>query len=208
MHTGARDYGGKKGSVFHGQGGKPETSRRDLREYYRQVDQAVTRFLRDNDQPLILACVADQASVYRDVNNYSRLLPQVITGNADELSEHQLHERGWPCMEQYLQEARRAAISNYQAAAHTTRTASEISAIMTAAHLGQVDTLLIKETASLEGKYNPVDQTVDYSESPPECDQDLIESAVAQTLLHRGEVVSVPADELPGLEAMVATLRY
>ncbi len=208
MHTGSRQYGGKKASVFHGQGGKSETARRDLREYFHRVDQAVSRHLQGSRQPLVLACVSDQAPIYRDINNYAHLSPQLIAGNADELTEHQLRERGWPCMEEYLKQARQSAINDYQASAHTARTLSEVSAILKAAHSGQIETLLVNETASLAGQFDPANQTLDYAASKPDFDKDLIEAAIAQTLLCRGEVIALPADEMPNSENMVATLRY
>ena len=70
--------------MFHGHGGKPESSKEDLKHYFRQVNLALSCFLTEKRQPMILCCVSDQASVYREVNSYPYLLEDVVTGNMDQ----------------------------------------------------------------------------------------------------------------------------
>ncbi len=206
VHTGSREQKGKQASVFHGHGGKTETSKEEIRYYYRQVNHAVTECLSGKRQPMVLACVAQQAAIYREMNTYPYVLEQIAAGGTDQLTEHALHARALPCMTQFMNMVVESAIESYRQIVDTTRTLSETSSILAAAHQGRIATLLIDENASITGEFNPHDNTIDYDQT--EVDRDLIEDALAQTLLYRGDVFAVSSKQMPGKVLLAATLRY
>lgn len=206
--TGSREGDGKNVGVFHGHGGKSETSKQDLKHYFRQINLALSSYLTEKRQPMILCCVSDQASVFREVNSYPYLMVDVVTGNTDRITENQLHQQASPIMREYARTVRQSAIETFRQNANTSRTSSEISAILAATHEGRVDQLFFDESARLPGEFNSIQQTIDYHASSSDVAQDLIEDAIAQTLLHRGKVFALISEEMPDEETMVATLRY
>ena len=208
VHAGSPGSGGKQGAVFHGQGGRPETSKRDLQHYYRQVNQAVTKYVGKDRRPMVLACVADQVSVYRDVNSYPNLINEVAAGAADRLPEKELLNRALPCLLAHTSQARAAAVESYRRQANTARSAAEISDVVKAAHNGRVDRLFVHQSASVPGEYNSSELAIDYDVSSGDFDKDLVESVIAQTLRQRGEVYALSDKEMPDSAQMVATLRY
>src|SRR5262245_49271102 len=64
-----------------------------LRQYARQVDQALRPLLRGADVPLILAAAEPIDSIYRSVSTYPRLAAEGIAGNPESASNAELVER-------------------------------------------------------------------------------------------------------------------
>ena len=209
IHTGTHQYAGKEASVFHGHGGEPDTSNDDVRFYFRQVNHTVADHLAGKREPLLLACVADKSPIYREINTYPYLLEQLAVGNTDQLSIQRLHDRATICINEYMEKDLQPAIESYRQLAGTPRSLAETSSILAAAYQGQIDTLLVDEAAPvIVGTFNPAEQTIDYESATPDFDKDLMEEAIAQTLLHRGKVVALTPDKMPADAPMVATLRY
>jgi hypothetical protein len=208
MHMGSRDFGGKQSSIFHGQGGRRDTEKDEIQQYYRLINRAVTRHLAGSRDPLILACVLDDASIYRQVNTYPHLLEHVAQGSIDRLSDEQIHAQALPIINEFVRQSREAAIDSYRQHENTPRTLAETSALVSAAHDGRIDQLFVNQAAKLPGQYDRVNRTVDYKASMTDFDKDLIEETVAQTLLHRGNVYALAENEMPGTTEMVALLRY
>ena len=61
-----------------------------LRQYARQVDEALRPLLRGSELPLILAATEPLEAIYRSVNSYPRLADATLEGNPDETSDAQL----------------------------------------------------------------------------------------------------------------------
>jgi hypothetical protein len=208
VHSGMRGSHGKQAAVFHGQGGQPDTRKEDLALFFRMVDAALHPVLRDETAPLLLAGVEYLLPIYREVNSYSNLAPPTLSGNCDYLTAHQIHQRAWPLMEPIFHAAREVAVARYHQLAGTGKASSDIRQIVTAAHEGKVETLFVDVHALQWGLFHPEAARVELHDTQAMGDEDLLDLAAAQTLLHRGTVYSVERASVPGDELAAAVYRY
>jgi len=208
-HVTARNQPGKGSAVVYGMGGERELAKEDLAQYFRVIDGALREPLRDQRAPLILAGVQYLLPIYREVSGYSHLADEELAGNPDHLSEHELHARTWPLIRARQEQTRQEAVAKYRKLAGTGKTLDDLHRIVPAAQQGQIDSLFVDRTAHRWGLFDAAtgDVTVRSSATPERGDDDLLDYAAVETLLHRGVVYAVAADENPAPPA-AALLRY
>jgi hypothetical protein len=208
-HTAARNQPGRASAVVYSLGGEREPAKDELSQYFRVIDAALREPLRDQRAPLILAGVQYLLPIYREVSSYAHLAPDEVAGNPDHLAEHELQERTWPLVQSYLEQARRDTVAKYQKLAGTGKTADDVRQIVLAAQQGQIEALFVDRAAHCWGTFDAATShlTVRPSPAAEPGDDDLLDYAAVQTLLHRGAVYAVPADQVPSPPA-AAILRY
>jgi hypothetical protein len=213
MHTGASGRIGKGSQVFHGQGGKPDSHREDLRHFFRAVDQAVVSKIGDSNDPLVLACVDSSVSTYREVNSYKKLHSDHLSGNFDYSSPQELQAKALPVLQNLQANHRQEFMHKIRDHLHTRTASANASEVIRAAFQGRVATLFFDEEAVVEGQFDPILQAaVVYSKDSDvelnALNTDLVEMTLRQTLLHKGEVFSVSQSEMPEGASMAALFRY
>jgi hypothetical protein len=211
-HSAAKDMTGKQGAVFHGQGGKPDAKKAEIREYLRQVDDAVSTFLQDQSGCLILAGVEYLTSIYRQNCSCSTLVEATISGNVDHLAPKELLQQAMPIVSEEMQRER----GQDEAAVRERRrhpAATDPEQVLCAAFEGRIDALFFDNDATLDGSFYPDTRTLkELHRAPtgqpgdPSCD--LIELAAIQTLRHGGRVHAVTTAEMPIDGRIAASLRY
>jgi hypothetical protein len=208
VHSSSSVRQGKQAAVFHGHGGKPDAAKDDLSAYCRQVDEVVVREITKKPGPLLLACIENLASAYRNVTHVENLLEEFVGGCSSELSEYQLNEKAWPLWEAELNAQRELALSELKEKLASKTVTADVREIVVAAGKGQIDALYFDPSWSAWGLLQPADGIVDPHDIKAKGDVDLIESAATETILHHGEIHSAPADQLPTASPMVAVLRF
>ncbi len=88
------------------------------------------------------------------------------------------------------------------------RGTTALETIVTAAHEGRVDTLLVAENGHCWGSFDPATRTVARHEARQPGDRDLLDVAVTQTLRNKGRVIPMAPEALPDAEGAAALLRY
>lgn len=209
VHAGAVGRMGKQTAVYHGQGGHPDAQRDELRSFFREVDGALHRVLRDETAPLLLATVQPTAPVYREVNTYAHLHDSVIAGSADYLGPRELHEQAWPIMQQQIDQQRILAAEACRRFVGTDRGSAKLTEIVPAAGQGRIETLFVDRGAKVWGAFVPSSGQVVTHDTCRPGDDELTDWVAAQTYLQRGTVYVVPTDQLPdGKSPVVAMFRY
>ena len=194
---------GTKGeTTFHGHGGPDDREKASTLNFFkRQVDSGVSEALHDQQSPLVLACVDDLRSMYRQANSYPHLADRHVSGSPLELGELELRKRGWVVAEPLLHGVEQAARQRFEQLAGGPRTSTDLQQIAAAAALGRVDTLFVPTN---------IMQTAPTDKMKSQGDTFLREAktmdAVEQTVLNSGQVVAVKA--LPQDAALAAILRY
>lgn len=208
-HATARGPSGKGAAVVYGLGGEREPAKDELAQYFRAVDAALREPLREQRAPLILAGVQYLLPIYREVSSCGNLADEELLGNPDHLSEHELHGRTWPLIQARLEKARQEADAKYRKLAGTGRTSDDLHRIVPAAQQGQVESLFVDRAAHCWGTFDAATGSVALrSPAPPERgDDDLLDYAAVETLLHRGAVYAVAAEHVPA-PPVAAILRY
>jgi hypothetical protein len=207
VHSAMRGSLGKQAAVFHGQGGKPETSKENMREFLRQVAAAVDRRLTGEQSPLVLATVGSNVPLWRDVSRYSHLHSDFVAGSPDHLSPHELHAKVWPLVEPAL--ARRQELFRRRMnEADGRRVSCGLKNVVPAAIGGRIDALFLDCTQSRWGRYDAANHAAIVHDQRQPGDQDLVELAAVETLRHSGEVFPLTAATREGAEAAQALLRF
>jgi hypothetical protein len=123
-------------------------------------------------------------------------------------TNQQLHEQSWNIMREYFDRPRREALQRLRGLLGTGKASADPAEIATAATTGKIDVLLCDVRQEQWGKFDPkLGRAVVRSEAG-DGSEDLVNFAIAETLLHGGTVYSGPSHELPDRAAVGAIYRY
>lgn len=200
--------GGRRAAIFYGQGVGVDDTKVNLLRYFRQIDRGLHELLKDEKVPLALAGVEYLFPIYREANTYPYLLEQGIPGNPDKLLVEKLHEQAWAVVQQHFQKAQQNAAAQYKDNEGTERTSNNVREILPAAYYGRVASLFVAIDRELWGTFDPNSNSMHLHKEPRFRDDDLLEEAAAQTLLHGGSVYAVEQTEVPGEALIAAMFRY
>ncbi|MGZ3608661.1 MAG: baeRF7 domain-containing protein [Ktedonobacteraceae bacterium] len=200
--------GGRKAAIFYGQGVGHDDSKDHLLRYFQQIDRGLHELLRDEHAPLVLAGVEYLLPIYQQANTYPHLLPQAVQGNPDKLSSDALHAKAWEVVEPYFQQVQENTAAQYKDNVGTAQTSNDIREIMPAAYYGQIGSLFVAIDQELWGHFDPVNNTIHVHKEARFRDDDLLDEAATQTILHGGSVYAVEQSKIPGETALAAVFRY
>lgn len=196
--------------IFHGHGMGGEWHEDERVRFLQRVARGVDQRLSGDTAPLLLACVESEASPLRDAVRYPYLLDGLVAGNPDHLTEHELHERAWPLVEEQLHARHRRAAERVAERRGSPEVAEGIESILPAAASGRIHQLLLVEAARVPGIFDV--STMEVSVGPDaetdERGEDLVNRAVLETLRHAGSAMALPAEVVPSQHQVVALLRY
>jgi hypothetical protein len=207
VHSAMRGSLGKQAAVFHGQGGKPETAKEDLRQFLQQVASVVDRRLMGERVPLVVATVAATLPLWREISRYSYLADGFVAGNPDHLTPSELHAKSWLVAEPAVAR-RRDWLQQRLNKAEGTRVSAGLRQIVPAAIAGRIDALFLDCTSSRWGRYDAESHSAVIHAAREPGDQDLVELAAVETLRHRGEVIAVPHNNGKSGAEAEALLRF
>ncbi|MDF1572888.1 MAG: hypothetical protein P1P82_14865 [Bacteroidales bacterium] len=203
-------HGGDSGAMFHGQGAGKDDKGAEKEKFFRAVDNGVMQVLKEQQAPLVLACVDEYYPVYKKVTAYSDLSEEHISGNPDEMDPLELHEEGWLLVEDHFRNVREEKKHALRDASAGSKASSDVREIIPAAVDRRIDTLFIEEDKDLFGIYDMENRTVELAAPGDRSYQaSLYNLAAVHTLLNGGEVFISEAEEMPlqGTE-LNALLRY
>jgi hypothetical protein len=200
--------GGVNGAVFSTTP-DDENHLEHLDHFYKHVSEGVAAFLRErgDDSPLVIAGVDYEIACFRRVNVCPNLVQEAVHGAPDGLKGGELHKRALEAVRSFFETPFRTALSRYEAAGEK-RSSSTVKDIVRAAFDGRVLDLVLAAGAQYMGTFD--DQTRDvkgHKQSLPG-DEDLLNVAALQTLLHAGQVFIVPANQIPHGAPAIAVYRY
>jgi hypothetical protein len=200
---------GKRAAIFHGHGVGTDDSKDNILRYFRQIDKGLRALLGEERAPLVLAGVGYLFPIYREANAYPNLLEKGITGNPEGLKERELHGQAWNIVEPHFQKEEKEAAERYRQLANTDRASSDLKAIVPAAYYGKVVVLFVAAGIQQWGTFEPQENVIDLHSAQKPGDEDLLDLAAVQTLLHGGTVYAVDHERVPDEEAALAAIyRY
>ena len=218
FHTGTASTGkDRRPAMFHGQGGGKgdvKEMKKDVLDFFHQLDGNLKSRLSDPGLPLMLAGVEYLQPLYREANSHPRLLPQAVFGNPEvSLSEHELHEKAWALFQKEILKERRRVLERYRERISMGGVSAGINAVVPLAQQGRVEILLMRKGLRLPGDYDPATGRVSVAVTPPSRapgngEEDLAASACAGTLLGDGKVYIFEAGEMPDGAEIAALCRY
>lgn len=197
---------------FHGMGSPDVDKRqRDIMQFCNAIDGALHEKLRNQTAPLVLAGVEYLHPLYKEVNTYSHLVEEGITGNPEPeaIAPEELRDRVWQIVEPIFHQKQQQAIERYQelAGADTGKASGDIKEIVPAAYYQRVDSLIVPVGQQMWGKFNPDTMSADLHSEPEPDDEDMLDFAAIHTLLNGGTVYAVEPEHLPQVPA-AAIFRF
>ncbi len=206
MATGGPSTGHMKGVMF-----TTSSDREDKGEYlahfFRQIDRGVNETLRGKSAPLILAGVDYEVALYRTVNTHPNVAEEGVRGAPNGLKAGGMHARALQAMSRADEKRIDSLLAEYNHKAGG-GASNRLKDIVMAAHDGRVLTLLVSDSLELTGTFNETTHSVRGRESGTSNDEDLMNDAAVQTLLHAGQVYVVPNGKMPNGAPLAAIYRF
>ncbi|MDO8691958.1 MAG: hypothetical protein Q7R39_18465 [Dehalococcoidia bacterium] len=209
FHTGtAATTGGKRSAMFHGHGAGAELDKEYLREFFGRINAGLHEMLKDKRDPLLLAGVEYLFPIYAEANSYPYLLDEGVAGNPEEQSPQELLKHAWPIAQRYFLREQEDRLSQYEQLVGIGRSSNDVQEIVPAACAGRVDCLFVGLDGGIPGRFDPVSCRVDLGSGPDGFQEDLLDFAAVQTILHGGTVYPLESKRLPGGASLAAVFRY
>ncbi len=170
-----------------------------LVEFARRVAAALQQHVAANPTPIVLVADAEIGGHIKQLGTLGPLLAGVVETNPEAMDDRELHDAAYAVMRPRLDAARTAAAERFATLRgnRDARAVTGIDDVMTAAHQGRIDTLLLVEDETVGGRVAEFTATAD----------DVLEAVAVQTLQHGGAVHLLPEKELSHPPA-AAILRY
>lgn len=209
FHTKTPSGSGGRFAVFHGHGGGHEVHKERLLPFFRQIDKGIRELIRDQRAPLVLAGVEYLFSFYREINRYPHLMNDGVRGNPEGLSAKELHAAAWRLVEPWFEAKQTLALSAFhEHRNHNGKSVDDLAEILGAVHQGRVETLFVPRGQQCWGEFDAANGTIREVDQPANGEDDLLNTAAVQALLHHGEVFALAPDQMPGSSRLAALLRY
>lgn len=194
---------------FHGQGSPDrDDHKRDILQYFHQVNGVLHEFFRDQKVPLVLVGVDYLLPIYREANTYPHLLKEGITESPKVLKPEELHAQTWAIVEPYYAQAQQVAVDHYQELANTEKATTILNDVIPAAYYGRVEQLFVAVGEQKWGKFDTETNELHLHSNAEPGDEDLLNAAALQTLLNGGIVYAVEPEKVPDHALLAAVFRY
>lgn len=179
-----------------------------LGHFFRQIDRGLNELLRSNGgEPVVLAGVEYELPLYRAANSYPHLCPESVQGAPNGLKAGEMHARALEAMARSYTAKVDSLLAEYNHKAGG-GASNRLKDIVTAAHDGRVLTLLVSDSLESTGVFDEATHTVKARETGSAEDEDLINDAAVQTILHAGQVFVVKNNKMPNGAPLAAVFRF
>ncbi|MGN6377804.1 MAG: baeRF11 domain-containing protein [Gaiellales bacterium] len=179
-----------------------------MRQYARQIDQALRPLLNGLELPLILAATEPMDSIYRSVNSYPNLVSTTVPGNPDAVSDAQLTESARRVLDDFYAAELQSIQETYERRAAQRRGSADIADVARAATHGLVDTALVDIDASVPGHVDEETGAVTFDEADDAVNYGVVDEIARRVWLNGGKVLAVRREDIPGDGPVAAILRY
>jgi hypothetical protein len=195
--------GAMRGVQF-GTGSGRETQHSYLHDFYRAIDRGVKELLGfGTPAPLILAGVGEDVAMYRSINTYSNLLEQGIHGSPGAvLTPVQILRQAHDITLFDFQRRTALEMTESKERLAPARFSTNLESILRAAAEGRVSHLYLDEKGQQAGDFDGKR----FGGHTNWRDEDLLNVAAVETLLHGGAVYSLPSHLMTG--PVAAAFRY
>jgi len=212
-HTGSSPRGRGQGSAvqIHGQGGSGDraTVKKQILEYFRQVDAGVTDVLAACRDPLVLVGQPHLVGLYREANRYANLAAEAVLTDPEPLGPDAIRDRAMGVLAPRMRRRRDEMLDQFGTLRSSSpeRTAVHLDDVLGAAVSGRIDTLIVARGLRAWGRQSGTYETVTHSDRQ-RGDEDLVDRAAWYTLRQGGGYRPVEPDMVPGGGPAAAILRY
>ncbi len=178
-------------SVRFGTGSGRETQHTHLADFYKLVDRAVSELLREHEAPLILTGVDEDQDIFRAITGCQNLVREGIAkSGAGPIAHDELLHKAYSILRAHAADRWTAALSSTTEQVGPGRFSTDPVLLLHAAFEGRVARLYLNRSAVRPGVF----ERGNYHSWGEE---DLLNLAAVQTVLHRGEAFQIPGENMP-----------
>ncbi len=207
FHTGTPEGRGRRAAMPRGHGTGPLSQETDLLGYYGRIDADLLHILNEEKLPMLLAGPNDLVSLYRQVNTYPYLVQDATSGNPGSYPRDRIYRLARKTMEAHLLRLKEEVLGRFKKGADAGKICTDIAPLLQAATEGRVEFLLLSLKGELTARHDMESGRVDLHADHQEGDLDLVDEAVARTILTGGRIVVVESDDMPSGLPLAAFLR-
>ncbi len=202
-------FGGATASMHHGHGGKKDVVEEDAEKFFRAVDRAVLEHhSRPSGLPLLLAALPEHHDLFHQISHNPFLMAKGLTINPDVLPIDELRERVWKVVKPQYQSRLTELTEEFAEARSKGHGNDDLAQVAQAAAEGRVATLLIEADRQIAGRLDCATGQVEIGDlSHPQVD-DLLDDLGELVEKMGGQVLVMPADQMPSQTGLAATYRY
>lgn len=177
-----------------------------LSDLFRRVDKAVTKHLKDEDSPLVLAGDEGFQLLYQEINNYPLLIKAGI-GGADDMPPQKLLQKALPVVKPVFRQRRKKAIKEFREKIDEGLASNNFSKVFNAAKDGRIETLFVPVGKQKWGTFDKQSDELELHERAKPGDKDLLCVASFKTLEEGGEVFVVLPEQMPDNSIIAGVLK-
>ena len=203
--SGGPDMGG--GAVMFGTAADATNRDDDLAHFYRQVDKGLNEVLRGKKEPVVLVGVEYELPIYRSVSKFPHLAEEAVHGAPNSLKAGEMHARAIEAIQKCYDHKIDKALAEYDHKVGGGGT-NRLKDVVTAAHDGRILTLLVSDSLEMTGVFDEATHTVKGRKTGTTEDEDLVNDAVVQTILHAGQIFVAPNGKMPNGSPVAAIFRF
>ncbi len=184
-----------------------ETKEEYLTHFFQQIDRGVTESLKGHTEPLVTVGVDYELSLYKTVNSYSNLIEEGVQGAPNSLKSGEMHARALLALRRDYDSRVDDVLAEYD---HKVGggASNRLKDVVTAAHDGRVLTLVVSDSLTTTGSFDEATHEVSGRAKGAGNDQDLVNDAAIQTILHAGNVFVAGNHKMPHGSPVAAIFRY
>ena len=203
--SGGPDMGA--GGVMFGTAADATKWQDDLAHFYRHIDNGLNQVLRAATEPVVLVGVEYELPIYRSISKFPRLAKEAVQGAPNSLKAGEMHARAIEAIQRCYDHKIDEALAEYD---HKVGggASNRLKDVVTATHEGRILTLLVSDSLQTTGIYDEATHTVKARQTGSANDEDLVNDAVVQTVLHAGQIFVAPNSKMPNGSPVAAIYRY
>jgi hypothetical protein len=187
------------------QGTSTDAEARDeyLTHFYKQIGLGVFETLRGKTEPVVPVGVDYELALFRRVNSYPHLSEESVHGAPNGLKAGEMHARAIEALAKAYEKKLDKVLAEYD---HKVGggASNRLKDVVTAAHDGRVLTLVVSDSLTPTGTFDEATNQAIGGKG----DQDLVNDAAVQTILHAGNVLVAPNNKMPHGSPVAAVFRY
>lgn len=203
FHTGAVG----QDAQFFGHGANEEDRMIIVEQFFRELEKEVTRTLNERKDPLILAGLKENITLYNKINNYGRVIDSSIDKSPDEKSDKELKDEGWKIIQSYFLKDMYNSLDLFSEKTND-RVSNNLSEIIESTVMGKTQTIFISSGETKWGMYDAENHTVKYSNNPSDKDVELLNWLSIKGYNTGSNVYILPKEEMPMNSMVAAEYRF
>jgi hypothetical protein len=181
------------------------------RQFFRQVDQTLRSFLRDDPLPLVVVGVERYLAFFQEATSHEDSILATLTGSYEEASAHELSKLVWSLVrEKYIDQRQQSALAELSQAQGERKLAFGIAETWQLAHEGRGRLLIVEENFHYPLNSDETDLRPLPAQYPsaPSMIPDAVDELIETVLSKQGEVVFVEESQLESHQHIALVLRY